>query len=364
LMPAAAVEFYVKVSNLGPDPADEVVVTDKLPTGLTIPTGTVPVTSQGTYDSVAGTWAVGALAVGAEALMTLPTQVAADPLPVCITNRAVVEAAEVDPNLGNNVAVAVLRQPGEAARCVDLNVELTRVLPILACGDSFVEIRVTVTNLGADNAINVVLRLEDGPGLPPGLEFVEDFCGGTTTCSLGNLPSGSTEVRILRANEIRNSQPVSYTVTVSASSDDPDVLPGDESASISFIKEPYEECDFGNSFGNGSSCFIATAAYGSAMHPHITALQNWRDRVLLRNTTGRALVDLYYRYSPPIADVIAERPALRTAVRVLLWPVVMAVIHPLAATGFAGLFLLLTATFYLRARALKLRRTGVLRLDP
>ncbi|MGD8532732.1 MAG: DUF11 domain-containing protein [Gammaproteobacteria bacterium] len=364
LMPAAAVEFYVNVSNLGPDPADEVLVTDQLPTGLTIPTGTVPVTSQGTYDSVSGTWAVGALTAGAEALMTLPAQVTADPLPVCIPNHAWVEAAQVDPNLGNNRAVVALRQPGEAARCVDLNVELTRILPILACGDSFVEIEVTVTNLGADNATNVVLRLEDGPDVPRGLEFVDDFCGGTTTCNLANVPSGSSEVRNLRAIEIRNSQPVSYSVTVSASSDDPDVLPGDETASIAFIKEPYEECDFGNSFGNGSGCFIATAAYGSAMHPHITALQNWRDRVLLTNATGRALVDVYYRYSPPMADAIADRPALRTAVRVFLWPVVMAVIHPMAAAAFAGFFLLLTATFCFRSRVLKRRRAGIPRLGP
>jgi hypothetical protein len=159
-------------------------------------------------------------------------------------------------------------------------------------------------------------------------------------------------------------EPLSYSVTVSASSDDPDVLPGDETANIAFIKEPYEECDFGNSFGNGSGCFIATAAYGSAMHPHITALQNWRDRVLLTNAAGRVLVDLYYRYSPPIADAIADRPALRTAIRVLLWPVVMAVIHPLAAYAFTGLILLLTATFCFRSRVLKRRRAASPRLGP
>ncbi|MDH3932270.1 MAG: hypothetical protein OET16_08615, partial [Chromatiales bacterium] len=54
-------------------------------------------------------------------------------------------------------------------------------------------------------------------------------------------------------------------------------------------------------------------------------------RHLLTHAAGRRLVDLYYRYSPPAADFIAERPALRAVVRTMLWPVVFLVESPLLA---------------------------------
>ncbi len=78
----------------------------------------------------------------------------------------------------------------------------------------------------------------------------------------------------------------------------------------------------------GSGCFIATAAYGSALDPHVFALRDFRDRYLLNNAPGRAFVQLYYRYSPPLADVIAHDDYLRLLARALLTPVVLVVIHP------------------------------------
>jgi hypothetical protein len=56
----------------------------------------------------------------------------------------------------------------------------------------------------------------------------------------------------------------------------------------------------------------------------------------MRSAPGRALVGLYYRLSPPLADLIARRPAARAIARAALTPVVAAVEHPLLAG--AGLF--------------------------
>ncbi len=69
-------------------------------------------------------------------------------------------------------------------------------------------------------------------------------------------------------------------------------------------------------------CFIATASFGTEMMGKIDVLREFRDRVLLTSESGTDLVNAYYRISPPIADFIRERPALRTLVRTLLLPVV------------------------------------------
>ncbi len=84
-------------------------------------------------------------------------------------------------------------------------------------------------------------------------------------------------------------------------------------------------------------CFIATAAWGSPLHPRVSSLRHFRDNVLLTRPEGRAFVALYYRFSPPMAAWIGERPAARRIVRGMLWPLVAAVEHPALALAFFGL---------------------------
>jgi YD repeat-containing protein len=103
----------------------------------------------------------------------------------------------------------------------------------------------------------------------------------------------------------------------------------------------------GGGGGGGGGCFIATAAFGSPLHPHVESLREFRDEHLLTNAPGRAFVGWYYDVSPPVAAFIAPRQWARAATRLALVPVVIGVEHPLAA-AVAALALAAGAVAFVR----------------
>jgi len=91
---------------------------------------------------------------------------------------------------------------------------------------------------------------------------------------------------------------------------------------------------------SSSDCFIATAAFGSFLDPHVVTLRHFRDRFLLSHTLGQWFVDRYYAYSPSIAHTIREHESLRFAVRLMLIPLIVIIEYPLLILSLIGLFLL------------------------
>ena len=111
--------------------------------------------------------------------------------------------------------------------------------------------------------------------------------------------------------------------------------------------------------GGGGGCFIATAAFGSYIEPHVKILRNFRDTYLLRNRIGQSFVQLYYKYSPPLADFIAGDESRKTIVRYALYPLV-GVSYVAMHTTFAqqaliifGLVAVLSFGFMVMQRRLK-----------
>jgi C1A family cysteine protease len=116
----------------------------------------------------------------------------------------------------------------------------------------------------------------------------------------------------------------------------------------------------GGGGGGGGGCFIATAAYGSYLDPHVVTLRVFRDRYLAGNQIGRAFIAVYYAWSPPAARIIARHETARAAARLVLAPVVLAAGHTSGALAL-GLVLLamlvVSGVFLLRCGRTKTPRS-------
>ncbi|MBK6808373.1 MAG: hypothetical protein IPG81_05610 [Sandaracinaceae bacterium] len=73
-------------------------------------------------------------------------------------------------------------------------------------------------------------------------------------------------------------------------------------------------------FTTVSPCFVATAAYGSPLAAEVGTFRRFRDRHLMSNALGRALVDVYYEHGPQAAEALEQHPWLKSAARAFLTP--------------------------------------------
>jgi hypothetical protein len=87
--------------------------------------------------------------------------------------------------------------------------------------------------------------------------------------------------------------------------------------------------------GGESPCFIATAAYGTPLAEDLAILREVRDAWLLEGVAGSAFTDIYYRLSPPVADLIARTPVLAAVTRIAIMLVIALMQHPLLALSTA-----------------------------
>ena len=79
-----------------------------------------------------------------------------------------------------------------------------------------------------------------------------------------------------------------------------------------------------NSSEEGGGCLIATAAYGSELAPQVQMLREIRDNQLMNTESGSAFMgtfnELYYTFSPYIADMERESPVFKEIVKAGLTP--------------------------------------------
>jgi hypothetical protein len=149
------------------------------------------------------------------------------------------------------------------------------------------------------------------------------------TLTQGNSPisgtvsydSGSQTVTFTPLSALAYSTSYTATLTTGVQDSEGVALASSSSWSFTTLSPPVSS---GSGGGGGGGCFIATAAFGSALEPRVVTLREFRDVYLVPSRSGRAFVELYYTLSPPMADVIAADEGLKTGVRAALAPVVAA----------------------------------------
>jgi len=84
------------------------------------------------------------------------------------------------------------------------------------------------------------------------------------------------------------------------------------------------DCVSSVSAGPVGGCLIATATFGSELAPQVQQLRELRDGKLLQTNSGLAFMELfnqvYYSFSPTIADLERENPVFKEAVKLTITP--------------------------------------------
>jgi len=330
------VEFTVQVSNVGVESAVDVLIVDQLPAEMRIPAGVAAFPSIGSYDPVSGEWFIGDLMPGVSAMLVIPAVVTDPQPPQCIVNSAV--SAFGDLIAGNNDARAAIYQ-NTGYRCVDV-----RPFPNIFAGASIFPTcdsrgpyygSIAVRNFGPNAARNVVISVTQTPIIGASIRFDDTQCeqSGLDICTIAEIPAEQTVSLNVTSDVFQNHTDINYHLALSVSTIDVDYVPENDLIETDSPVRGFSSCENTDASvlagPDGSGCFIATAAYGSRLDPHLESLRVFRDRFMMTNRPGRALVRFYYRRSPALADFIADRDWLRAVVRGLLTPVVAKIEYPM-----------------------------------
>ena len=148
---------------------------------------------------------------------------------------------------------------------------------------------------------------------PPAYDTTIIDVGGGTTYAISDLNEGTYYISL-----------TAYDQQYNESAPTPEVAVTIQNSS----EENVEETNYTSDSDSVAGCFIATAAYGSYLNPHVKILRDFRDSYLLTSSVGTAIVSFYYATSPPIANYISKHSTLRTITRLLLTPIVYGVKYP------------------------------------
>lgn len=207
--------YTIVVNNQGPSDAQNVVLTDNLPTGLTFIEASPSVGS-----FAAQQWSVGSLSAGASETLTLTALVNSNiPTGSQIINTAIVSSSTSDPDTDNNTSTST----SNITASTDLSITKTAMPSPFIAGES-ITYTITVSNNGPSNAQNVSVT----DNLPAELEFISATTSNGTWFSpewtIGTIPAGSSRTLVIEARvlaDIAQSSTIENTAIVTSSTPDP-----------------------------------------------------------------------------------------------------------------------------------------------
>ncbi|TKB98153.1 T9SS type B sorting domain-containing protein [Pedobacter cryotolerans] len=216
--------FTIVAKNNGVVDASGVTVTDLLPSGYTYVSATA---SSGTYNLVTGMWAIGNLANGISATLTITVTVNATGL---YANTATIEGTETDPDLSNNSST-VTPTPG----AIQANLGVLKTVDIAAptIGNNVV-FTVAVNNAGPNNATNV--KVTDM--LPAGYTFISSTVTAGSfnqllgTWTIGDFANGATATMTITAR-VNAVGPYANTAVIAGAELDP--VPANNTSTVTPI---------------------------------------------------------------------------------------------------------------------------------
>ena len=146
-----------------------------------------------------------------------------------------------------------------------------------------------------------------------GLDNVRDIGDLDETCYIG-LP-------YVQSPEVKSLFCVKDNVLITATTNN-----GEEISTMKQIFEKMNDSSSNTNNSNGGGCLIATATYGSEMANEVQQLRELRDNQLLQTESGTAFMgmfnDIYYSFSPIIADYERENPYFKEAVKLAITPMI------------------------------------------
>lgn len=331
------VVYALKVSNNGPDAATEVLLIEAFSPGGEFIRATP---SQGSCSPgeplvcTLGTLAAGASAtVAVEIIPRSATTISAD---------AAVSSSLADPDpTGNTASIAV--SAVHSSESADLAISLRDRPDPVAEGNRVVYTAV-VRNQGPAAATAVTLFERIRPLNLSAFDRANTTAGSCTTffdtctgsecvsastrplevnCNLGTLlPAATATIEVAVFADVSWDTNLNASASVTSTVADPDTANNSASESTNVVDHDFF------AVRDGLTCLITSSAVGTPLVRHLDTFRRFRDRYLLSHFTGRALVRLYERYSPPAAHYVHEHAHAMALVRILLWIALGIIAYP------------------------------------
>ncbi len=149
------------------------------------------------------------------------------------------------------------------------------------------------------------------------------------TEAIGTFVVDESELKIkfIEAMILSNQKSYTFAYSNTVENFDNDFSKFNESLnSFEIISQQSSEQNTNQQTEEGGGCLIATATYGSELAPQVQQLRELRDNQLLQTESGKQFMgmfnDIYYSFSPTIADYERENPHFKEAVKLAITPMI------------------------------------------